>query len=53
MGIQAFRTTYAHLSIATGIILYDGDIIQHIDNNTVMMPWFTLLKDVDSGEFHF
>lgn len=43
-GIQAFRATYPNLSIAKGIILYDGDIIQPLDHNTIMIPWFAVSK---------
>lgn len=43
-GIKAFRATYPNLTIAKGIILYDGDIIQALDQHIVMLPWYVVAK---------
>ena len=38
-GIMAFRETYPQLNIATGIILYAGDICYPVTEHVIAMPW--------------
>lgn len=38
-GIHAFRETYPHLNIDTGVIIYAGDRCYQVDQQTVALPY--------------
>jgi len=38
-GIIAFKETYPHLKIASGIVIYAGDECYRITENIIAVPW--------------
>lgn len=38
-GIVAFKTTYSHLSIAPGIVIYAGDECYRVTEDIIAVPW--------------
>lgn len=38
-GIEAFRATYPHLNIQTGLIIYTGQEVYHVTSDIVAVPW--------------
>jgi len=38
-GIEAFRATYAHLNIQTGLIIYAGEEVYYVTSDIIAVPW--------------
>lgn len=38
-GILAFKSTYPHLNIASGIVIYAGDMCYRITEDVIAVPW--------------
>jgi predicted AAA+ superfamily ATPase len=38
-GIEAFKTTYPHLNIVKGVVIYAGDECYRVTEDTVAVPW--------------
>ena len=41
-GMKAFRETYPHLRIATGLVIYNGIGCYRLDDTTIALPWNVL-----------
>ena len=38
-GLRAFRDTYPHLEVMTGVIVYAGKECYRVDEHTIALPW--------------
>ena len=38
-GIRAFKETYPHLNIQTGIVIYAGDLCHRVAEDIIAVPW--------------
>ena len=46
-GIKAFRDTYPNAHIMPGLVIYAGNKLFRIDENTIAIPWDCVLKNED------
>lgn len=45
-GLTAFRATYSHLSIETGLVIHGGSEVYFLDKHTIALPWNYVQKPI-------